>query len=195
MSRSRCAAIVFACLASTATMAADSRFEVAELMTMLAQVDQSTVEFEETRHLSMLSTPIVRRGFLHYVRPDRLEMRVVNPVVETTEISGTRIRVESSSGTREWDFAQQPVALAWIEAIRASLAGDAPALMRNFHVALTGSRSDWRLRLEPSDGRVAAVLSRIEVRGRLEQLTGIDIVETKGDRISVAIGAQKKSPP
>lgn len=164
-------------------------------MTMLARVDQSVVAFEETRHLALLTTPIVRRGTLHYVRPDRLEMRVVAPIQETTEIVGNRVRVESPDGTREWDLTRQPVALAWIAGIRASLAGDTVTLTRQFRVALTGSPAGWELHLEPSAASVAAALSRIDVRGREAQLISIEILDAQGDRINIVIAPAGRSPP
>jgi hypothetical protein len=179
---------------AAAASPATPEFDLAQLMGMMAQVDNSVVAFEETRHFAVLSTAVVRRGTLHYVRPDRLEMRIVTPIRETTEIVGTRVRVESPEGAREWDLERQPVALAWIEGIRASLAGDAATLTRHFRVALKGSRSGWELRMEPVDARVATALSRIGVRGREAQLTTIEILDAQGDRIDIVITPTAKNP-
>ena len=195
MRGSRLAATVSVCAFASAVTVAAPEFDLAQLMAMLAQVDQSVVAFEETRHLAVLSKPIIRRGTLHYVRPDRLEMRVVSPIQETTEVVGNRVRVESPDGTREWDLTRQPVALAWIEGIRASLAGDAATLARQFRVTLKGSPADWELHLEPSAGSVAAALSRIDVRGREARLTSIEILDAQGDRISIVIAPNGKGSP
>jgi hypothetical protein len=190
-----CAATALVYALASAVTAAAPEFDLRQLMAMLARVDESVVAFEETRHLALLSKPIVRRGTLHYVRPDRLEMRVVSPIQETTEIAGNRVRVESADGTREWDLTRQPVALAWIEGIRASLAGDTATLTRQFRVILKGSPAEWELHLEPSAASVAAALSRIDVRGREAQLTSIEILDAQGDRISIAIAPKGKTPP
>jgi outer membrane lipoprotein-sorting protein len=191
----RLAAMVSVCAFGAAVTVAAPGFDLAQLMAMLAQVGQSEVAFEETRHLALLSKPIVRRGTLHYVKPDRLEMRVVSPSQETIQIAGSSVRVESADGTREWDLTLQPVALAWIEGIRASLAGDTATLTRQFRVALKGSSAEWELRLEPRAASVAAALSRIDVRGRETQLTSIEILDAQGDRISIAIAPKGKSSP
>ena len=195
MRGARLAATVLACAFASAGTAAAPEFDLAQLMAVLAQVDQSVVAFEETRHLALLSKPIVRRGTLHYVRPDRLEMRVVSPIQETTEVVGNRVRVESPDGTREWDLTRQPVALAWIEGIRASLAGDAATLTRQFRVTLKGSPAEWALQLEPSAASVAAALSRIDVRGREARLTSIEVLDAQGDRISIVIAPNGKGSP
>ena len=195
MRSARLAATALVCAFASAVTTAAPEFDLAQLMAMLAQVDQSLVAFEETRHLALLSKPIVRRGTLHYVRPDRLEMRVVSPIQETTEIVGSRVRVESPDGTREWDLTREPVALAWIEGIRASLAGDTASLTRQFRVTLRGSPAEWELHLEPSAASVAAALLRVDVHGREAQLTSIVILDAQGDRISIAIAPKGKSPP
>ena len=180
-------------IASWVIAASALAFDLQSLMSTLAKVQRSRVEFEETRHLSVLSTPLVRRGTLDYVRPDRLEMHVVAPFPEKTEIVGTRVRVTSSEAMREWDLAGQPAALAWVEAIRASLAGDAAALERIFHVELTGAEGDWRMTLTPRDARIGAALRRVVVTGRGAAITNVEIVDARGDRVTMALAAPRAS--
>jgi outer membrane lipoprotein-sorting protein len=178
--------MIGAMLASVAADAATA-FDLAQWASMLARTERSVVAFEETRHFRVMSTPIKRSGTLSYARPDRLEMQVVRPFPETVEVTGNRIRVESADSRREWDLASQPSALAWIEAIRASLAGDAATLTRLFRTDLRGTEAEWTLRLEPLDARVAASLVRVELRGRRAQLSRIEISDRQGDRIVIVL--------
>jgi hypothetical protein len=166
-------------------------FDLQSLMSTLAKVDRSRVEFEETRHLSVLAAPLVRRGTLDYVRPDRLEMHVIAPLPETIAIVGTRVRVTSSDAVREWDLAGRPAALAWVEAIRASLAGDAAALERTFSVELSGTDRDWRMTLTPRDARVGAALRRVVVTGRQASIANLEIVDAQGDRVTMSLALPK----
>jgi len=108
--------------------------------------------------------------------------------------SGSRIRIESPDGRREWSLAAQPVALAWIEAIRASLAGDVATLARLFRITLTGTSASWRLHLEPLDARVATTLAHVEVRGREAQLSTIEIVDRQGDRVVIKLEPVQRRP-
>ena len=174
-------------MVATAASAESPALDLPQLMAKLAAVDRSVVAFEETRYFAVLSTPIVRRGTLHYVRPDRLEMRVFTPRPETIEVAGTHIRVESPAGKREWDLAGEPVALAWIEAIRAALAGDGAALARRFRIALVGTAEAWDMRLEPIDARVATALASVDVKGRQADLTSIEILDSQGDRVAIVL--------
>jgi len=173
--------------------AAPTSFDVTRLMSMLAQVDRSSVAFEETRHFSALAAPITRRGTLSFERPDRLAMDVVTPFPETIRIAGSRVSIESPDGRREWDMSAQPGALAWIEAIRASLAGDAAALTRSFDATLTGTEAQWELKLVPRDERVGATLRQMTVRGREAQIAAIEIVDRRGDRVVIALKPLERS--
>jgi hypothetical protein len=183
----------FALLSSGPAMA---EFDLAQLMAMLAKVERSGAAFEEKRYLAVLAAPLVRRGTLNYVRPDRLEMQVVTPFPETIEVVGNRMRIESpEQKPRELDLDAQPVALAWIEGIRASLAGDAPALARHFRIAISGTPALWQLALEPIEPRVAAALRRVDVTGRQSQLDAIEILDRQGDRIVIRLLSTARSAP
>jgi len=171
-------------------------FDLTELMAMLAKVERSSVAFEEKRYLAVLATPIVRRGTLNYARPDHLEMHVVTPFPETIDVTGNRMRIEApEQKTRELDLGSQPVALAWIEGIRASLAGDAAALARLFRVTMTGTPAVWQMALEPVEPRVAAALRRIDVTGRQSQLDTIEILDQQGDRVVIRLQPVVRSAP
>jgi hypothetical protein len=170
-------------------------FALPDLMAMLAKVDHSDGAFEETRHLAVLDAPIVRRGTLLYTRPDRLEMRVVTPSPETIAITGDRIYLRSREGNREWEVSAQPVVLAWIEAIRATLAGDGPSLTRLFRIEVNGDQNSWEMRLEPVDPRVSKALSWVYVRGKNAAITSVEVRDAQGDRISIAIKPGERFPP
>ena len=191
----RALAIVLVSMFGAGAAAAPPALELAQLMAALAKVERSTVAFEETRHFAVLSVPVVRRGTLSYVRPDQLVMEVVTPFPETIDIVGSRIRVQTPDARREWNLAGQPVALAWIEAIRASLAGDEAALAHRFNVALTGNLAAWEMRLVPTNARVAAALRGVTVRGREARLLSIEIVDAQRDRIVIALKPVAGSAP
>jgi hypothetical protein len=192
--RRACLGLLIWAVATTA-VTQQSPLELTQLMTMLASVEHSSVAFEETRHLAVLTAPIIRRGTMNYVRPNRLEMQVVTPFPEKLEVVGTRVRIATSESTREWDLAAQPVALAWIDALRASLAGDVATLARLFRITLTGTSANWELRLEPQDSRVAASLSSVDLHGRQAQIVSVDIIDRQGDRIALRLTPLERTPP
>lgn len=156
--------------------------DAAELMALLSQIDKSSVNFEETKHLAALTVPLVRRGTMRYVRPERLEMQVDKPYFERLEIVGDHLTIENRDGKGQIDLASQPLAGVLVEGVRAVLAGDLPGLARHYRYRFEGELSSWKLELEPLDKGAAAAVRRIDIEGSKMQLLRIAIEEAKGDR-------------
>ena len=176
----------FACarwlaLALAALPVAAGAFDMAELMALMARVEQSRVGFEETKQVAALTAPIVRRGTLRYVRPDRLEMRVESPYFERMDVAGNMLTIESKRGTRQVDLAAAPAVAAWIAAIRATLAGDRPTLARHFAFDLRGEAARWTLVLLPIDPALSSVIARIAIDGTQAEVLRIEVDERMGD--------------
>jgi hypothetical protein len=160
-----------------------------ELMGLLSQIEKSSVNFEETKHLAALTAPIVRRGTMRYVRPERLEMQVDKPYFERLEIVGDRLTIENRDGKRQIDLASQPLAGVLVEGLRAVLAGDLPGLGRRYRYRFEGEIGAWRLELEPLDKGAAGLVHRIDIEGSKAQLSRIAIEEVQGDRTSFVLSA------
>ena len=169
-------------LALTASSRTAQGFDLTELMALLARVETSQVAFEETKHVAVLTTPIVRRGTLRYMRPDRLEMRVETPYFERMDIAGNMLTIESKRGVRQVDLAAEPGPAAWVAGIRATLAGDRPTLARHFAFELRGQATRWTLTLLPLEPALSGVIERITIDGVEAQLTRIEVDERMGDR-------------
>ncbi|MGC3972869.1 MAG: hypothetical protein QM771_00595 [Nitrospira sp.] len=54
------------------------------LMELLATVSSRQEHFTETKTLAMLTQPVVLKGTLAYVRPDRVEKHVTSPIPRTS---------------------------------------------------------------------------------------------------------------
>ena len=153
-----------------------------ELMALMQRVESSGVAFVETRYVSTLTAPLVRRGTLRYVRPDRLEMRVEAPFFERVDIVGDLLTIETRRGVRHVDLAGEPGPTAWVASIRATLAGDRSTLARYFAFQLSGQGARWTLTLKPLDPALAGVIERVTIDGVQAQLTRIEVDERMGDR-------------
>jgi hypothetical protein len=182
---SRVALLFLSCAMSATAIA----FDAAELMDMLSRIERSNVGFEETKYLAALTAPLVRRGTMHYVRPDRLEMRVDKPYFERLEIAGDKLTIETRNGSRQLNLSSQSSASAWVESMRATLAGDLSSLARHYRVRLDGEHAAWKLQLEPIDKGLAGVVERIEINGSEAQISRISIEERQGDRTVLVLSA------
>ena len=162
-------------------------FSPAELMHLLSEVQSSRAHFIETRHSAMLKTPLTLSGRLVYRRPNRLEKHVQAPFVETTTIEGSRVTVARGGADtdRVITLPAGGTAQALIESLRATLAGDLPALERHFAVAVSGSRSAWSMSLTPRAATLPVV--RVDFAGRDNRIQRIEVLESGGDRTVTTI--------
>jgi len=168
--------------------------EPGEVLAGLARVERSDATFEETRHIAALTAPVVRRGTLRYVRPSDLEMVVQTPVPERVRVSGTTLTIEGRNGVREVRLADMPAIAGWVESVRATLAGDAPALGRHFTVRASGDISRWQLDLTPLSAELAAFVTRVTISGANAQIGRIDVIEASGDRSEMVVSPVRGKP-
>ena len=169
-------------------------FDLVELMSMLGRISESNVVFEETKYVSTLNAPLVRRGTMRFVRPDQLQMRVETPYFERLDIAGNMLTIENRRGVRQIDLEGQPSAAAWVASIRATLKGDAASLSRLFKVGLTGQAARWTLTLDPLEPGLSGVIQRISIDGVQARLTRIEVDERMGDRMVLVLvpGEEKR---
>jgi outer membrane lipoprotein-sorting protein len=168
---------------------AQGAFTADELMRGLAAAGDSATAFVETRHSSALKTPLVTTGELRYARPARLERRVRTPVDERYIVEGDNVTIERKGGApRTVSLASQPALGAFLEGIRATLRGDIATLRRFYRVELEGGADSWTLVLLPSDPDMAELVTVIRIAGARGRLTGMEVVETGGDRVVTRFG-------
>jgi hypothetical protein len=189
----RAALWLFAAACASAAVAAESSdpaaWDVQRLMRELAQVKTANARFLERRHLGILTAPLESSGTLVYIAPDRLEKHTLRPRPESLVLERNELTVESKERNQRRTLVLQdyPVIWAFVESIRATLAGDLPALSRFYQVGLDGGERQWRLSLIPSDPRMQDVVSEIRISGDRSWINAIEMIETGGDRSVMTI--------
>ena len=158
-----------------------------ELMRELRTVAERHATFEETKQIALLNGPLVRRGTLDYGAPGRLQMRVESPYFERLDIAGDELTIERRSGVSRVTLSSQPALAAWVESLRATLAGDGAALQARFEVTLGGNLAEWRLDLVPREPTLRAIVARVAIAGRAAQVLRFDVEEARGDSTRVVI--------
>lgn len=153
-----------------------------QLMSGFAAVGERRARFHEEKHLAMLTEPLRLSGTLRYVRPDRIEKHITQPYAESLRIHRDRLEWETPGRTRTLSLRSQPPIWALAESLRATLAGDLPALRRHYTVKLHGTRTQWTLTLEPRYDSLAQFIEQIRLDGRDNQLRQVEIIEASGDR-------------
>ena len=160
------------------------------LMQGLAARRHGHVSFTEVQYLAVLDRPLDSSGELWYEAPDRLEKRIVKPRPETLVLAHGVLSATRGHHTRTVDLAAWPQIAPFLEALRATLAGDRAALERIFTVELEGDATRWTLRLAPRNPDAARVVSRVEITGAGADLRTVETLQADGDHSLLTIGAE-----
>jgi hypothetical protein len=186
----RLAAAVLLTLAMGAMPAAqssDGPAELDSLMALLAQRRHGEADFREQKYLSMLTRPLESAGVLIYDAPDHLEQRTTLPHPQSLLLEHGVVTMQIGKRRRVLRLADYPQIAPLIDSIRATLAGDRAALESSFTLAFSGTLEHWQLRLLPRDARLAATLTRIDMRGERDAVREVQVLQSDGDRSVMSI--------
>jgi len=174
-------------LLTSATAASD--LDKQALMQLLASAQRVDARFVETRHSTLLTTPLVTRGTLRYERPGRLEKHVAVPYDERIVLEGGQVTIDNPSRGPKTvlSVAGAPAIAGLVESIRATRAGDLEALERFYKVDVGGARGEWWLRLRPHERELAQFVKAVTVQGAGARIARIEVDEASGDRTVMEI--------
>jgi hypothetical protein len=162
---------------------------IARLMLTLSQVKAASGQFVERKTLHMLSQPLVASGRLIYLAPDQVQKITVLPKRELLAISGDRLTIEGGPDdrARSLSLTDFPEIGAFVEGIRATLAGDQAALDRFYTLRLEGNAEDWQLLLKPKAAKLKDIVSWIRIAGSGNRIRAVETQESDGDRSEMSI--------
>ncbi len=172
-------------------------FGLDDLMAALARQPDGEARFTEQRFVHGFDGPLASAGTLSYAAPDRLSRKTVSPRPEALTVEGNTLTLSRGGRTRTLALDSMPELLGMVEAMRATLTGNAKALQRVFRVELSGSTADWSMDLTPIDERLAAAVKQMRMTGRAGQVLGIDMTFVGGDRsvMTIVPGTSGGIPP
>lgn len=159
-----------------------------QLMMQMQQVRRSAARFVEYKELHLLNKSLQSSGKLIYIAPDELQKFTLSPAPSSLVVSGNRLTIDQFNGdSRSLALSDYPQVGALVESMRATLAGDLPALERFYVVSLAGSEMDWTLLLTPRGRELGELVKRIQLRGAGHDISRIDTEESDGDRTRMII--------
>ncbi|HWQ40122.1 MAG TPA: LolA-related protein [Burkholderiales bacterium] len=176
-------------LALCAAHAQQAEWNLAALMQALAARPHAQARFVERRYLKVLDAPLEVTGRLVYAAPDRLEKHMLTPKRETLRVVGDRVTIEGTDRVkvRTLRLQDHPALWGFVQSVRATLAGDLPALERFYAVELHGTRARWELVLAPRVQVMRALVDVIRIRGSEARIRTVEVVEARGDRAVMQI--------
>jgi len=153
------------------------------VMQRLAEVKTVEAHFQEEKTLAMLQQPLHSSGELYYRAPAYLRKRTLQPQPEDYTVDGDWLTVEmADGGRRDLALSGHPQIQPFVEAMRATQAGDRATLERFYQVDCAGDAAHWQLRLTPRDPMATRYLTAIIIQGRHGWIDRIETLEADGDR-------------
>lgn len=181
--------------AALAAGQASSQDELGRLMQLLAQRKHGEVTYVEKDYFSVLERPLTSSGILIYDAPDHLEKRMLRPREESVVLDHGEVTMERGHRTYHIDLSSYPQLAPYVDAIRATMAGDRAALERVFKVSFEGDLKHWRLGLVPLDGKVARGVRSIRIEGAEGDVQSVEIDKPNGDRSLMTMAAPAPQGP
>lgn len=166
-----------------------SDWTVEALMGLLKEQRVVSVPFEEATYSSLLTEPVIARGLLKFVPPERLEKIITTPSHERYVVEGDRATLESERKgvKRTISLEAYPGLRSFVEAFRSSLSGDVVRLREVYEVTLSGSREKWTLLLRPREAAGKSFVDYILLTGSAGRVGTIAIRSPDGDRSVMTI--------
>lgn len=164
-------------------------FTIVELMHSLSQVKSSRATFVEQKYMSLMYAPLEYSGTLAYTAPGRVEKHTLKPRPESMVLDKETLIVQNGTAGKRRVLALQeyPVAWAFVESFRSTLAGDVQTLNRFYQVKLEGQPEKWLLILKPIEPRMKTLVSEIRIGGSGDHIASIEVWEAEGDHSVMTI--------
>lgn len=171
------------CLAAPAAAA----WDINQLMNDLARRSGGRATFVEKKYLAVLDKPLVSSGELSFTAAGRLEKRTLKPKPELISLDNDVLTVEHGDKKFTLRLSSRPEAVAFVDSVRGTLTGNRKLLEASYALSLSGTQTNWTLSLLPSDTTIAALLTRIDIRGVRDRVTSVEYLLADGDRTVMSI--------
>ncbi|MDO6387578.1 MULTISPECIES: LolA-related protein [unclassified Uliginosibacterium] len=173
-------------LAPLAIQAAE--WPAAELFKLLAQQKSGRASYIEKKYIGILDKPVESSGTLAFTAPDKLEKRTLKPRPELLRLEGDKLYIEQAGkAPLNLNLSSYPEVAAFVDSIRATLAGDRKALENSYQLNLLGAADKWQLILLPKYTSMSAILTRIAISGRQGEVQRIEFALADGDHSEMLI--------
>jgi outer membrane lipoprotein-sorting protein len=166
---------------------AQSKFELPQLMQLLAQVKSGEASFTEKRSVAMLERTLEFSGRLSFEAPDTFVRENLKPRQERMAVVGKQMTMSMGSRSRTVPVDSVPEASVIVEAIRGTMTGNQDALEKHFTSAVAGTPQRWSLELVPREPRLRELISVLRLAGQQSVVRELFVTMADGDRSVMTI--------
>jgi outer membrane lipoprotein-sorting protein len=162
-------------------------FDLPELMGRLARHRSGEARFTEQRFVQGLDAPLVASGTLSFAAPGHFERRTLQPRPEAMVVDGNTVTLSRGGRSRTMALDATPEAVVAVEAVRATLTGNAATLQRYFRTAVSGDAQRWTLQLTPLDPHAAGPLRGVRIMGMGDDVRTVETTLNGGNSTVMTI--------
>ena len=157
-------------------------FDLPALTALLAERKSGEARFTEERFVSGFDGPLRASGTLTFKAPDRFARHTLEPVAESMLVEGNTLTLKRGTRTRQMALDTVPELTTLVEAVRATLTGNAGSLQRHFTARVEGGPALWTLTLVPRDARLATQVRELQIAGQNADVRSVALWMAGGDR-------------
>jgi hypothetical protein len=171
-------------------MGAAHALTAGDLQRLMQSAPVVDIPFVEQRQSPWLAEAVESRGTVRSLPQGGLEKQLEFPKREIWRLLPDRMEWKSLASTgdntgntsKQILFSKAPALGVLSDAIRHVVAGDFPALERDFKVVVEGDAKQWTAQLQAQSTEAVRYLDRLEMQGSGSRLLTLVVVERKGER-------------
>jgi outer membrane lipoprotein carrier protein LolA len=146
------------------------------------KLDRLACTFQEDKHIALLARPLHTTGAIYYARDRGVSRETRTPRPERVVVTRTALRIRKGDHVEDIPLDKSKDLKAFALIFPTILRGDRGELERSFDLGLYGSDAAWwALAFTPRAESMRALLRRVVVFGKKDQLVALQIVEASGD--------------
>jgi len=177
-----CLALLLQFFGSASAAETPDSLQLEELMHHFSTTRGVQATFEEHKEMALLEAPIVSRGVLYFIPPNRMVRRTQEPMASTLIVDGDRLVFHDALGEDDVDLSSRPEARQIVEHMLVLFNGDLAALEKKYAVSFESERDQWKLLLKPRMFPAKALIESVLLVGNGQALLEMLLVETDGDK-------------
>jgi outer membrane lipoprotein-sorting protein len=182
-------ALSIALLCAGLSNAAAQSWGLPQLMQQLSQVHAASARFTERKTIQLLDAPLISSGTLTYAAPAYISKTTETPTPQNFVLDHNNVTISAGPNqpAQKFSLNDDPRIAGLVQGIRATLAGDLPALSQVYSIQFTGTETDWQLLLHPKNPALAYMVKWMIIRGAGNRITTIDSASANGDHSEMGI--------
>ena len=159
--------------------------ELEKVQKMLSVADNLKGDFTQTRHIALLSAPLISSGNFVISKTTGLTWDQLKPFASSLQVTDTKLIQKMGDNpptiiTKE----QQPIVFSFTSIFLSIFKGDTAKVKQYFEIYFTGDTKHWEIALKPNSSPLNKAIASIELSGG-KYIQTVTINEVKKNKMVI----------